>query len=58
MAPYKIFNDPKKLWGPFYLCTPTWWRHYCCHTRQHDSDEDADDSRVDGKPFELHEDEN
>ena len=52
MVPFKIFNDPKKLWGPLYLCKPAWWRSTCCSARHNDSDED-DDSRVDGKPFEL-----
>ena len=27
--PFKIFNDPYKLWGRTYLCRPTFWRWAC-----------------------------
>jgi|Transcript_27850 ABC-type branched-subunit amino acid transport system ATPase component len=27
--PFKIFNDPKELWGPTYLCRPRFWKSLC-----------------------------
>ena len=27
MMPFKIYNDPKLLFGPFYLCDKNFWRN-------------------------------
>ena len=44
VTPFKIYNDPKKLWGPFYLCNPDWYRDWCCCCRRN-QDEDEDQGR-------------
>ena len=36
VTPIKIFNDPKKLWGPFYLCRRDFWQH-----RTHNVEDEA-----------------
>ena len=47
--PFKMFNDPKKLWGPLYLCSPSWWR--CSDGRDNEIADEGTSS------VELHEDE-
>ena len=47
VTPIKVLNDPKKLWGPLYLCQPSWWR----------SREEDNFGVAEGSSFKLHEDE-
>lgn len=54
LLPIKVFNHPKKLWGYLYLFKIDWWRVTCC---QKEDEDEADDSRVNGARFELHDDE-
>ena len=43
--PFKIFNDPYKLWGPTYFCRPSFWRWACNREREGDDAEGDHDWR-------------